>query len=207
MSKKPSDNGWSWEPLEQCFQLLLAVLFGERKPETGDEEAGLKKIRLTIVATASRILQSPRLRGYHCDPEVAVQNWFIAIRAGKHRYKRDKPFHKYAYRVLSNGCCDLCRSAKVRKMPQIPWDSFSSIRTPAELAIQREQRRRLRRALCALKRDDTLSREQHAAIVYKHYWGLSSKEAGERCGVNARTIDMWTHQARKILRKHFRKGA
>ncbi len=197
----------SWEPLEPLFQLLLPVFFGERKADSEEEKRAIEQIRLALASAASRIFRSPRMRGNDCDPQVAVQNWFIAIRAGKYRYKRGKPFHKYAYGVLSNGCCSLGRRAKVRSTQQIPFSTVSWTPTPPERAVEREERRRLRRALCALKRDGTLSGEQHAAIVYKSYWGLSSKEAGERCGVSAATIDRWAHQARKILRRHFRKGA
>jgi len=96
-------KGFSWEPLEPHFQLLLPVLFGERKAESEDEKMAIEEIRFALVTAASRIFRSVRMRGNDCDPQVAVQNWFIAIRAGKYGYVRDKPFHKYAYRVLSNG--------------------------------------------------------------------------------------------------------
>ena len=146
------------------------------------------------------------MRNYGCDPQDAVQDWFIAIRAAKRRYDRGRPFYKYAYKPLTYCCRNLVGRAKVRQMPDIPANAKSSIRTPLELAGQREQRRRLRHALCSLKRNGTLSPEQYAAVVDKHYWGLTAKEAGEDCGVCAATINTRAHQARKILREHFNKS-
>jgi RNA polymerase sigma factor (sigma-70 family) len=194
-------HGSSWEPLEPVFQLLLPVLFGERQAESEEEKTAIKQIRLALVTAASRIFRSPRMRGNDCEPQVAVQNWFTAVRAAKHSYKPDKPFHKYAYRVLSNICRDLGRRARVRRTVRISIGEVSSSATPLELAIRREQVQRVRQALRTLKLNGEMSREQCAAIELKYYRGLSSKEAGERCGVDAAKIDQWAYQARKLLLK------
>jgi RNA polymerase sigma factor (sigma-70 family) len=195
-------TGHPWEKLEASFQRTLPVLFGERQPESREEEAAIKQIRLALVATASRIFRSPRMSIFRCDPEAAANRWFIAIRAAKQRYDPRRPFHKYAYPVLSWTCCDLCRHERRRWTERMPANLISSIATPLTFAISREERERIREALRTLKRNGEMSREQRTAIALKYYRGLSSKQAGERCGVSAATIDMRLYQARKILLKH-----
>ncbi len=177
-------KGLSWEPLEPLFQVLLPVLFGERNAESVEEEAALKKIHLALVAAASRIFRSPRFRGVDCDPHVAAQMWFIAIRGAKQRYDPHRPFHKYAYPVLGWICCDLCRRERVRRVKTITPDIADWSPAPWQLAAWREQRHRVRRALRTLKLSGKMSRKQRTAIALKGYRGLSSREAGELCGVS-----------------------
>jgi RNA polymerase sigma factor (sigma-70 family) len=207
MSEMKNPLNGSWEPLEPLFQMLLPVLFGERKAESEEEKATLQKIHLALVATASRIFRSPRMRGNDCEPQVAVQNWFIAVRAAKHSYDRDRPFHKLAYVILSHVCCDLGRRARVRRTAKLPPGAISSSATPLQLAIRREKRQRVRRALRTLKLSGEMSRDQRTAIALKYYRGMSSREAGQRCGVSAATIDMRLYQARLLLWKQLCKGA
>jgi RNA polymerase sigma factor (sigma-70 family) len=195
---------FSWEPLEPCFQLVLAILLGNRQAESQEEETAIKQIRLALFVAASGIFRSSRMKGNDCDPQVAVQEWFISIRAAKHSYQPDRPFYKYAYKVLSNCCRSLGRRAKVRRTQQIPSKALGSTPSPLTLAAQRELRRHLRRALCALKRSGKLSREQHAAIVDKYYRGFSTKEAANRSSARPGTIDSRAHQGRMILRDQFR---
>jgi RNA polymerase sigma factor (sigma-70 family) len=200
-------KGLSWEPLEPLFQLLLPVFFGERKPQSADEDEALTRIRLALGATASGIFRSPRFRGLNCDPQVAAQVFFVAIRAVKNSYDRNRPFHKLAYVILSHVCCDQGRAARVRRTVGIPPGAISRSAPPPVWAIRREQRQRVRRALRTLKLNGKMSRAQRTAIALKYYRGLSSKEAGERCGVSAATIDMRLYQARLLLRKQLCKGA
>ncbi len=206
MSKHMCGKGLSWEPLEGHFQTLLPVLFGDRQPQSAYEDEALKEIYRELLTAASRILRSPQMRNYGCDPQDAVHNWFIAIRAAKRGYKPGQPFYKYAFKALSYRCRDLVRRAKVRRTQEIPPYAKSSIKSPSALASQRELQSRLRRALCALKRNGTLSPEQYAAVVAKHYWGKTAKEAGQDCDVCAATINTRAHQARTILREQLSKS-
>ena len=205
-SKRNGGKGWSWEPMEPVFQAVLPVLFGERQVRSAEETVAMKRIHDAVLTVASRIFRAPRFRGVDCDPHVAAQMWFIAIRAAKHSFERDRPFHKYAYSVLSNVCCDLGRRGLIRLTKSMPPDAAGPLATPLELAISREERRRVRRALRRLKVTGRMSGNQRTAIAHKYYRGLSSKEAGRRCGVDAATIDRWLYQARMLLRQQLRKS-
>jgi RNA polymerase sigma factor (sigma-70 family) len=206
-STSKGGKGWSWEPLEPVFQALLPVLFGERRIASEKENVALKQIYHALLTVASCIFRSPRFRGGDCDSRVAAQMWFVAVRAAKRSYKPDRPFHKYGYVILSHICCDLGRRARARRAKAITRDVADSSSRVWELAAGREQRRHVRRALRTLKLTGKMSRNQRTAIAHKYYRGLSSKEAAERCGVNAATIDRWLYQARNLLRQELRKGA
>lgn len=200
-------NGLSWEPLEPLFQMLLPILFGERRPECEQENHALLEIHSALVTAAARIFRFRGFKGVDCDAEEAAQAWFVRVKEAGDKYDRTRPFHKYAYPILKSLCFDLGRRARLRNGRALSPFFFSAAQTAAALAIRREEQRRLRLALCALKRNGALTREQHLAIVYRHYWGLSAAEAGARCGVSAAKIHTLAHEARKILRNHLRKSA
>lgn len=199
-------TGPSLADLEESFQALLPVLFGDRR-ESKDEIAAVEEIRRALAKAAHGIFCCWTLGTVDCDPNDAAQDWFLKIRAGKDSYRSSDPFHKYAYSTLRHACLDLIRRASLRQVTEIPFDASDLAPTPLQLAEKKDERRRVRRVLLALKQNGTMTREQRTAIACRYYLDMRSREAGKRNGISGSTIDVRLFHARQLVAKELRKRA
>ncbi|HQN20287.1 MAG TPA: sigma-70 family RNA polymerase sigma factor, partial [Syntrophobacteraceae bacterium] len=90
-------------------------------------------------------------------------------------------FRNYFYRTLTHICIDRTRKRHPASIDDVP-DVPDPLPGPPEILIDRERRARVRKAL------DTLPPNQKAAIILKHYEGLSYAEIAEILGVTPKAV-------------------
>lgn len=116
------------------------------------------------------------------EAEDVAQETFLKVLAAAPRYRPSATFRTYFYRILTNLCINRTRKKQVTSIDDIPEvvdPSFS----PVESLIDKELKTQVRTAL------DTLPPNQKAAMILRHYEGLSYAEIAQVMGVTPKAVE------------------
>jgi RNA polymerase sigma-70 factor (ECF subfamily) len=133
-----------------------------------------------------------RFLGDAMDAEDVAQEAFLKILEASPRYRPTATFRTYLYHVLTRLCIDRIRKnqpALADDLSNVPDSSIS----PAEQLMEREQGKQVCEAL------DTLPPNQKAAIILRHYEGLSYKEIARVLSVTPKSVERLISRARTAL--------
>ncbi|MCC6442908.1 MAG: sigma-70 family RNA polymerase sigma factor [Armatimonadetes bacterium] len=147
-----------------------------------------------------------RLTGNAADAEDLMQEAFLKAYQAFDRYRADRPFEHWMYRILTNAHID-----NVRKRPKVviePLDKLISTREgdvqreipdeshdPEQAAIASELESEIQHALKKLPEDF------RKAIVLCDIEGLSYEEIADILGCSIGTVRSRIHRGRKQLQK------
>ncbi|MGA7875085.1 MAG: sigma-70 family RNA polymerase sigma factor [Desulfoferrobacter sp.] len=127
------------------------------------------------------------------EAEDVVQETFLKILQTAPRYRPTASFCTYFYRILTHLCIDRIRKKRLISMENVPEMADSSP-SPTESLFAKERRDQVRAAL------DTLPPKQKAAMILRHYQGLSYTEVAQILGVTSRAVEGLISRARASLR-------
>lgn len=117
------------------------------------------------------------------EAEDVAQDAFLRILKAAPRYRTKANFRAYFYQVLTHLCIDSSRKRK----PLSSADNIQEVAdlspNPTENLIEKERRAQVRQAL------DILPPNQKAAIILKHYEGLSYAEIAQILGVTPKAVE------------------
>jgi len=133
-----------------------------------------------------------RFLGDSMEAEDVAQEAFLKILKTANRYQPTAAFRTYFYRVLINLCIDRTR----KKRPSLtddPGEPADPSIGPMENLIEKESRASIRRAL------DALPANQKAAMILRHYEGLTYAEIAKVLGVTPKSIEGFIRRARASL--------
>lgn len=151
------------------------------------------------------------LMGDRALAEDVVQDSFLLVYRGIHRFQPERPFAPWLYRIVTNTARQRQRSIRRRRetsleavLPQEPAPSAGAPRAdqiaalaaadPAEHAERAEAQAAFSAALA------TLSRKQREAIVLHYYLGYSSQEAATALGCRPGAARQRLHDGLVALR-------
>jgi RNA polymerase sigma-70 factor, ECF subfamily len=133
--------------------------------------------------TAYRFLADPM------EAEDVAQETFLKILEAAPRYRPTATFRTYFYRTLSHLCIDRIRKKQLANIDDVAEVADSSL-SPAESLLDQEVRTQVRTAL------DTLPSNQKAAMILRHYEGLSYAEIAQITGVTPKAVEGLISRAR-----------
>jgi len=163
-------------------QLMQAVAAGD--PEAFREII----LRHQRVAwnTAYRFLRDPM------EAEDIVQETFVRILEAAPRYQPNAKFRTYLYRILTRLCIDHARKKRPLLVDSIA-DLAHSAPGPLEDLIFDEREAEVHAHL------DVLPPNQKAAIILKHFEGLSYAEISQVMGISQKAVERLLSRARRTL--------
>ncbi|MEN6441953.1 MAG: sigma-70 family RNA polymerase sigma factor [Syntrophobacter sp.] len=133
-----------------------------------------------------------RFLGDSMEAEDIAQESFLRILEAAPRYRPTSNFCTYFYRILTNLCIDRTRKkqpATFGEMPEMPDPS----RSPEGSLIEEQHEEQVRKAL------DALPHNQRAAMLLKHFEGLSYAEIAQILGVTSKAVERLISRARTSL--------
>jgi RNA polymerase sigma-70 factor, ECF subfamily len=164
-------------------QLMLSVAAGDLE---AFEELVLRYQGLAW-KTAYRFL------GDRVEAEDVAQETFLKILKAAQRYRPTAAFRTYFYRILTHLCIDRTRKkypiTGIDEMPDAPDPSCD----PIESIIAKERQAQVQHALA------TLPANQKAAIILRHYEGLSYAEISKILSVTRKAVEGLISRARTSL--------
>jgi RNA polymerase sigma-70 factor, ECF subfamily len=153
----------------------------------GDQAAfgGLvRRYQKVLYTVALRMLGNPE------DARDATQTAFVRAYEGLSSFDEQYRFFSWIYRILMNECLNVLRGRR-------PETGLSPVLAttsgPFEAAVSGERRAQIQAALLRLTPD------YRAAIVLRHFGGLSYDEMADALGVPAKTVKSRLHTARQRL--------
>jgi RNA polymerase sigma-70 factor (ECF subfamily) len=123
-----------------------------------------------------------RFLGDSMEAEDVAQETFLKILEAAPRYRPTATFRTYFYRTLIHLCIDRTRKKQLTSIDDIPEVVDPSL-SPAESLLDKELRTQVRTAL------DTLAPNQKAAMILRHYEGLSYAEIAQVLGVTPKAVE------------------
>ena len=152
-----------------------------------------------ILAHSKRAYRSAyRLLGDVEDAFDLCQEAFLRAYQNIHRYDESRPFYPWLYSILKNLCLNFLK--RRRKQPGIVRDPevwernvATSLPGPAELMLESEDVKRLRKAIAAL------SESHRRILVMKHFDNLSYAEMAQILSIPIGTVMSRLYHARKKL--------
>jgi RNA polymerase sigma-70 factor, ECF subfamily len=123
-----------------------------------------------------------RFLGDAMESEDVAQESFLKILEAAPRYRPTASFRTYFYRILTRLCIDRARKRQLTRADDIPEVADPSL-GPTESLIKKERQAQIRTAL------DTLPPNQRAAMILRHYEGLSYAEIGRILGVTPKAVE------------------
>lgn len=143
-----------------------------------------------------------RLLGDAMEAEDVSQDAFLKILKAAPGYQAKANFRTYFYRILTRLCIDRSRKRKpLRSIDNFPEVADTSPGATESL-IGKERGAQVREAL------DTLPPNQKAAMILKHYEGLSYAEIAQILDVSPKAVEGLISRAGKSLQtrlSHFQK--
>jgi RNA polymerase sigma-70 factor, ECF subfamily len=133
-----------------------------------------------------------RFLGDAMEAEDVAQESFLNILKTAPRYRPTAAFRTFIYRILANLCID-----RARKKHPAYTDDLSDVSglspSPMNGLIQKERQAQIRKAL------DSLPANQKAAMILRHYEGLSYAEIAHILGVTPKAVERLIAHARASL--------
>jgi RNA polymerase sigma-70 factor, ECF subfamily len=123
-----------------------------------------------------------RFLGDAMESEDVAQESFLKILEAAPRYRPTATFRTYFYRTLTHLCIDRTRKKQLTSIDDIPEVADPSL-GPTENLIEKEHQAQIRTAL------DTLPPNQKAAMILRHYEGLSYAEIAQILGVTPKAVE------------------
>jgi RNA polymerase sigma-70 factor (ECF subfamily) len=133
-----------------------------------------------------------RFLGDPTEAEDVAQETFLKILQAAPRYRPTAAFRTYVYSVLHHLCIDRSRKKRPASIGETPEIADSSP-DPAQSAIAKERQAQIRKAL------DTLPAKQKAAIILRHYQGLSYAEIAQVLETSPKAVEGLIGRARATL--------
>jgi len=133
-----------------------------------------------------------RLLGDSMEAEDAAQEAFLKLLEAAPRYRSIASFRTYFYRILIHLCIDRSRRIpldNITDVPDIPDPALDAV----ERLIARERQAELREML------DALPPNQRAALILRHYEGLSYGEIAQILSVTPKAVEGLISRARASL--------
>jgi RNA polymerase sigma-70 factor, ECF subfamily len=123
-----------------------------------------------------------RFLGDAMEAEDLAQESFLKILEAASRYRPTASFRTYFYRILTHLCIDRTRKKQFTSIDDIPEAIDPSLNQDESL-IEKERRSLVRIAL------EALPPNQKAAMILKHYDGLSYIEIAQILGVTPKAVE------------------
>ncbi len=141
-----------------------------------------------------------RLSGYLLtdpqDAEDAAQEALAKLCTRIHQFRGESQFTTWLHSLVSNTCRDLGARQRRRQHQQLDASHIGvGGDEPAELALERDQRRSLRAGLAALSGD------QRHVMVMKDVLSLSYEEIAGALQMPVGTVKCHAHRGRQRMRK------
>jgi RNA polymerase sigma-70 factor (ECF subfamily) len=133
-----------------------------------------------------------RFLGDSMEAEDAAQDAFLKLLEAAPRYRSKASFRTYLFRILTHLCIDRCRKKRPDAVADIP-EAADPSGDPAAALMAREIRVQIRNVL------ETLPPKQKAAIILRHYEGLSYAEIAQVLGISAKAVERLISRARITL--------
>jgi len=133
-----------------------------------------------------------RFIGDAMEAEDVAQESFLKTLEATRRYRPTATFRTYFYRILTHLCLDRTRKKQLTSINDIPEAMDPSL-SPDESLIEKERRAQIRTAL------DALPPNQKAAMILRHYEGLSYTEIAQILGVTPKAVEGLISRARASL--------
>lgn len=133
-----------------------------------------------------------RFLGDSMEAEDVAQETFLKILEAAQRYRPTAAFRTYFYRVLTRLCVDRTRKKRLTSIDDIPEVVDPSL-GPTENLIDKERQAQIRNAL------DTLPYKQKAAMILRHYEGLSYAEIALILDISPKAVERLISRARASL--------
>jgi len=168
-------------PSEQDDAILV------RRSLAGDQtafEALVGRYQKVLYTVALRML------GNRDDAKDATQTAFVRAYERLGSFDEQYRFFSWIYRILLNECLNVLRG---RRPESALSPVLATTSGPFEAAVSGERREQIQAALLQLNPD------YRAAIVLRHFAGLSYEEMADALGVPAKTVKSRLHTARQRL--------
>jgi RNA polymerase sigma-70 factor, ECF subfamily len=123
-----------------------------------------------------------RFLGDSMEAEDIAQEAFLTVFAVANRYRPKANFMTYLYRILTHLCIDRTRKKQLTSIDDIPEATDPSL-SPTESLLEKERRAQVRLAL------DALPPNQKAAMILRHYEGLSYAEIAQILSVTPKAVE------------------
>jgi RNA polymerase sigma-70 factor (ECF subfamily) len=133
-----------------------------------------------------------RFLGDATEAEDAAQDAFLRVLEAAPRYRPTAAFRTYLYRVVTRLCLDRLEKKRPRYVDQLPATPSADLGPPETLA-RRESADAVRRAL------EVLPARQRAAVVLRHYEGLSYQEIADAMNASVKSVERLLARARESL--------
>ena len=133
-----------------------------------------------------------RFLGDAMEAEDIAQEAFLKLLAAAPRYRPQAAFRTYFYQILTHLCIDRTRKRHPVSMDQAP-ETVDLSPGPAEKLIEKERSAQVRAAL------DTLPANQKAAMILRHYEGLSYAEIARILGLTSKAVERLISRAMTSL--------
>jgi RNA polymerase sigma-70 factor (ECF subfamily) len=145
-----------------------------------------------LVSRYQKVLYTVALRmlGNPDDAKDATQTAFVKAYERLSSFDEQYRFFSWIYRILLNECLNMLRG---RRPESELSPALATASGPFEAAVTGERRAQIQAALLQLTAD------YRAAIILRHFVGLSYDEMAEALGVPAKTVKSRLHTARQRL--------
>lgn len=147
--------------------------------------------------------ESPVFRFFYrlgCPPDRIqdlTEETLVAVYRQRHSYDLGRPFAPWLFGIARLVWKDhrrqLGRERSHTVLLSAVRDMAASDRSPAELAEAREEAEVVRRAI------ECLPEDQRAALILRHYQGLSYEEISQALQAPLGTVKWWIHEAVRHL--------
>lgn len=134
-----------------------------------------------------------RFLGDAMEAEDVAQEAFLKILQAAPRYRATATFRNYFYGILTHLCIDRTRKKRFTSIDNIPELTDPSLGHDESL-IGKERRAQVRIAL------DALPPNQKAAMILRHYEGLSYAQIAKVLGVSPKAVEGLISRAGATLR-------
>lgn len=179
--------------------IVQATKKGSMKEAT-DEQLMLRAARGNLDALSHLVSRYQKLAwrtayrflGDSMESEDLAQEAFLKLLEAAPRYQPTASFRTYFYRILTHLCIDRTRKRQSVNIVDIP-DVLDPSPSAVENLMEIERRAQVRSAL------DTLPPHQKAAVILRHYEGLSYAEIAQVLGVTAKAVERLISRARASL--------
>ena len=133
-----------------------------------------------------------RLLGDATEAEDVAQEAFLRILEASPRYRPTASFRTYLYRIVTNLCLDRAEKKRPVYLDCLP-DAASNDPSPADALASKERHEAVRDAL------ETIPPRQRAAIVLRHFEGLSLQEIASIMNITPKAVERLLARARSAL--------